>query len=72
MPHKNSEFKKATGSRAEVIHGTAKHTSGGLRIEHLMYNKSGRIVSKAKSIAAKAAYPKIKHKLAKPYTKKTA
>ena len=72
MPHNKAGFKQTVGSRAQVIHGVAQRTSGNLCIEHLMYNKSGRIVSKAKSIAAKAAYPKIKHKLAKPYTKKTA
>ena len=37
------------GSRAKVMHGGAEKTVGGLRKEHLMYNKAGRIVSKAKS-----------------------
>jgi hypothetical protein len=46
-------FKTIIGSRAEVWHGTAKHTSGGLTKAHLMKNKSGRIVSKKKHFSAK-------------------
>ena len=46
-------FEKATGTRAEVMHGTAAHTSGGLRKEDLMYNKQGKIVSKKASARAK-------------------
>ena len=41
------------GSRAQVMHGTAHHTSGGLTKTDLKYNKWGRIVSKAKSQKAK-------------------
>lgn len=41
------------GSRAQVMHGTAKKTSGGLGKEDLAYNKSGSIVSKKKSQEAK-------------------
>lgn len=41
------------GSRAQVMHGTAKKTSGGLLKKDLMYNKSGAIVSKRKSNIAK-------------------
>lgn len=41
------------GSRAQVMHGTAKKTSGGLSKHDLMYNKSGSIVSKKKSVTAK-------------------
>lgn len=40
---------KAVGSRAEVMHGTAKHTSGGLTKKDLKYNSSGKIVSRKKS-----------------------
>lgn len=36
---------KAIGSKAEVWHGAASHTSGGLHKSDLMKNKSGRIVS---------------------------
>ena len=41
------------GSRAQVWHGTAKHTSGGLTKTQLMMNKAGRIVSKVKHNSAK-------------------
>lgn len=41
------------GSRAQVMHGTAKKTSGGLEKGDLAYNKSGSIVSKKKSLEAK-------------------
>ena len=44
---------KTYGTRAEVWHGTAKKTSGGLIKSHLLKNKSGRIVSKAKHFTAK-------------------
>jgi len=39
-------FEQNIGSRAQVWHGTAKKTSGGLTKSHLMKNKQGRIVSK--------------------------
>jgi hypothetical protein len=39
---------KAVGSKAEVFHGTAKHTSGGLHKKDLMKTKKGRIVSRRK------------------------
>jgi hypothetical protein len=45
--------KRTYGSRAEVWHGTAKKTSGGLMKNDLVKNKSGRIVSKAKHFSAK-------------------
>ena len=48
---------KATGSKAEVFHGTAKHTSGGLHKKDLMKHK-GRIISRRKHTAGKKA---IKH-----------
>ena len=44
---------KAIGSRAQVMHGTAHHTTGGLTKTALKYNKAGRIVSKRKSMKAK-------------------
>ena len=40
------------GSRAQVMHGTAKRTSGGLTKDDLMM-KNGRIVSRKASNAAK-------------------
>lgn len=36
---------QTVGSRAQVFHGTAKHTSGGLEKSDLMMHK-GRIVSR--------------------------
>lgn len=44
---------QAVGSRAQVMHGTADHTSGGLKKGDLKMNKWGRIVSRAKSAKAK-------------------
>lgn len=44
---------QAIGSRAQVMHGTAHHTSGGLTKGDLKYNKWGRIVSRAKSEKAR-------------------
>ncbi len=44
---------KANGTRAEVMHGTAKKTSGGLTKKDLKYNKQGRIVSVKQSNRAK-------------------
>lgn len=43
----------AIGSRAQVMHGTAHHTSGGLTKGQLKYNKWGKIVSLKKSQKAK-------------------
>ena len=48
-----TEHVKAVGSRAEVMHGNAKHTSGGLEKKDLKMNKRGRIVSRKKSKTAK-------------------
>lgn len=45
------------GSRAEVFHGTADKTSGGLEKKDLLM-KDGRIVSKAASKAAKKSLKK--------------
>lgn len=49
---------KTIGSRAQVWHGTATHTAGGLTKEKLMMNKRGRIVSKARHALGQNA---IKH-----------
>lgn len=43
----------AVGSRAQVWHGKAHHTSGGLHKRDLKMNKHGRIVSVKKSASAK-------------------
>ena len=50
---KKKEIKQRVGSRAQVMHGTAKMTSGGLMKKHLKYNKRGKIVSKKASKTAK-------------------
>lgn len=50
---KKNDFVQNIGSRAEVMHGNAKKTSGGLTKKDLKYNKSGNIVSKKASVAAK-------------------
>jgi hypothetical protein len=46
-------YESLIGTRAQVWHGTAYKTSGGLTHSHLMKNKSGRIVSKSKHVSAK-------------------
>lgn len=46
------------GSKAQVWHGTAKKTSGGLTKSNLMKNKHGRIVSRRKHNMGKKS---IKH-----------
>ena len=47
------KFEVLVGSRAQVWHGTAHKTTGGLLKSHLMKNKHGRIVSKRKHKTAK-------------------
>jgi hypothetical protein len=51
---------KSTGTRAEVWHGTAKHTSGGLEKKDLLKNKHGRIVSKKKHHSEKKSKRLVK------------
>jgi hypothetical protein len=50
---------KAVGSRAEVYHQTAKHTSGGLKKSDLMMHK-GRIVSRKAHAAGKKAIKRLR------------
>lgn len=51
-------FQKKFGTRAEVLHGTAEQTSGGLRKKDLFLNeRDGRIKSK---LAVKAAKRRLK------------
>jgi hypothetical protein len=45
----------AVGSHAQVWHGTAKHTSGGLTKKDLMKNKRGKIISRKKHALGKKA-----------------
>lgn len=51
---------QSTGSRAQVWHGTAKKTSGGLTKTHLMMNKHGRIVSRKKHASGKKTIKNLK------------
>ena len=46
-------YEMLIGTRAQVWHGTAYKTTGGLCKSDLMQNKAGRIVSKAKHNTAK-------------------
>ena len=50
----------AKGTKAQVFHGTAKHTSGGLHKSDLMKTKNGRIVSKKKHAAGKKAIKNLR------------
>jgi hypothetical protein len=49
----------AVGTKAQVYHGTAKHTSGGLTRKDLMKTKKGRIVSRKKHAAGKRALKRL-------------
>ena len=57
----NKSFEMLVGTRAQVWHGTAYKTSGGLTKEDLFQNKAGRIVSKAKHSTAKKEMRLLKH-----------
>ena len=46
-------FDMLIGTRAQVWHGTAYKTSGGLTKGDILQNKNGRIVSRAKHASAK-------------------
>ena len=50
-----SEHAMTVGSKAQVFHGTAKKTSGGLEKSDLVKNKHGRIVSRRKQAAGRKA-----------------
>ena len=52
-------FSQTTGSRAQVWHGTAKKTAGGLTKSHLMMNKHGRIVSRKQHSRGKTAIKRL-------------
>ena len=63
------KYEMLEGSRAQVWHGTALKTSGGLMKHHLLMNKHGRVVSKKKFETArkekrlvKAGYGTVKGK----------
>lgn len=50
----------AVGSKSQVFHGSAKHTSGGLTRKDLMKTKNGRIVSRKKHAAGKKAIKNLR------------
>jgi hypothetical protein len=50
---------KRYGTRSDVFEGLAEKTRGGLGKDDLMLSKTGKIVSKKKSLAAKASYDKF-------------
>jgi hypothetical protein len=49
-----------TGSKAQVYHGTAKHTAGGLKKGDLMMTKRGRIVSRKQHAAGLKAIKRLR------------
>ena len=51
---------KALGTKAEVFHGTAKHTSGGLHKKDLVKTRRGRIVSRRKQAAGRKAIKNLR------------
>jgi hypothetical protein len=55
------KVKKTFGSRAEVFHGNAKKTTGGLIKKDLLKNKHGEIVSRKKHLSAKKEKRLEKH-----------
>jgi hypothetical protein len=58
--HQNGGAMVAVGSKSQVWHGTARHTSGGLTKKDLMKTKKGRIVSKRKHAAGLKALKQLK------------
>ena len=53
-----SEKAVTVGSKAQVYHGTAKHTAGGLVQADLVMNKRGKIVSRKQQAAGRKS---LKH-----------
>lgn len=53
------KYEVTVGSKAQVWHGKAKHTSGGLTRKDLMKTKAGRIVSRKKHAAGKKAINRL-------------
>ena len=47
------------GNRQDVFNGEAEKTRGGLTKDDLMLSKTGKIVSKKKSLAAAESYKKF-------------
>ena len=55
-----NKHKLKIGSRSQVMHGSAKITSGGLSKKDLKYNKNGKIISRKASNSAKKRINKKK------------
>jgi len=53
-------FKVKVGSKAQVFHGTAERTVGGLKKEDLMQTEKGRIVSKKQHKAGLKAINRLR------------
>ncbi len=51
---------RKVGTKAQVFHGTALKTAGGLTRKELMKTKSGRIVSKKKHAAGLKALKRLR------------
>jgi hypothetical protein len=58
---KGNTYDSLVGSRAQVWHRNAYKTTGSLKRDNLVKNKSGRIVSKSKSVTAKKDNRLVKH-----------
>ena len=50
---KGKKYELLIGSRAQVHHGTAYKTAGGLTKDKILMNRNGRIVSRKKHMTAK-------------------
>jgi hypothetical protein len=55
------KYEMLEGSRAQVWHGTAYKTPGGLVKSELIFNKHGRVVSAKKHATAKKENRLLKH-----------
>ena len=58
---KGKVYEQLIGSRAQVFHGTAYKTEGGLTKSDIIMNKNGRIVSRKKHVTAKREKRLEKH-----------
>jgi len=56
----SAHFAIKVGSKAQVFHGTAERTAGGLKKGDLMQTKAGRIVSKKQHNAGLVAIKRLR------------
>ena len=56
-----NKFNIKVGSKAQVFHGTAERTAGGLRKADLIQTNAGRIVSKKQHEAGKKALQRLRN-----------